>query len=67
MTIKVINKHTTFYVDGAEILNMNYNNSLGVANEIILRFKGCGAVDYVKVCKPNGEVVYEENFDEKLY
>lgn len=67
MTIKVINKHTTFYVDGAEILNMNYNNSLGIANEIILRFKGCGAVDYVKVCKPNGEVVYEENFDEKLY
>jgi len=67
MTIKVINKKTTFYVDGEEVLNMDYNKSMGLANELILRFKGCGAVDYVKVSKPDGELVYEENFDAPLH
>lgn len=67
MTVKVIDKKTTFYVDGEKVLNMNYNNSLGMANEMILRFKGCGAVDYVKVSKPDGELVYEENFDKILH
>jgi hypothetical protein len=64
MTIKAVNKKTTFYVDGEEILNMSYNESLGMANELILRFKGCGAVDYVKVSRPDGGVVYQEFFDE---
>ena len=64
MTIKVINKKTTFFVDGEEVLDMSYNNSLGLANEMILRFKGCGAVDYVKVSKPDGELIYLENFDQ---
>ncbi len=64
MTIKVIDKKTTFYVDGEQVLYMNYEKSLGFANEMILRFKGCGAVDYVKVSKPGGELVYEENFNE---
>lgn len=67
MTIKVINKETTFYVDGDQILNMGYKNPLGFANELILRFKGSGAVDYVKVSKPDGELVYEENFNEILH
>lgn len=64
MTIKVIDKETTFLVDGEEVLDMGYKQTLGMANEMILRFKGCGAVDYVKVTKPNGELVYEENFNE---
>lgn len=63
MTIKVVNKKTTFYVDGEEVLGMDYNEPLGYANELTLRFKGCGAVDYVKVYNLDGKVVYEENFD----
>ena len=66
MKIKVVNKKTTFYVDEKAVLNMDYNNSLGFANELILRFKGCGAVDRVKVSKPDGKLVYEENFNEAL-
>ena len=42
---------------------MVYNEPLGYANELTLRFKGCGAVDYVKVYNLDGKVVYEENFD----
>ena len=67
MKIKVIDKKTTFYVDGKAVLNMGYNNLLGFANELILRFKGCGAVDWVKISKPDGELVYEENFNEELH
>jgi hypothetical protein len=64
MSIKVVNKSTTFCVDGKEVLNMSYQESCGMANELILRFKGCGAVDYVKVSKLDGEVVYQEDFDD---
>ena len=42
---------------------MDYKEPLGYANELTLRFKGCGAVDYVKVCNLDGKVVYEENFN----
>ncbi len=42
---------------------MDYKEPLGYANELTLRFKGCGAVDYVKVSNLDGKVVYEENFD----
>lgn len=65
MSIKVVNKKTNFYVDGKEVLDMNYAESLGYANELVLRFKGCGAVDYVKVYELNGKLVYEENFTDQ--
>ena len=45
---------------------MNYNNSLGVANEIILRFKGCGAVDYVKLYDSDNQLIYENDFEKNL-
>ena len=63
MKIKVVDKQTTFFVDEEEILNMSYKESLEMANELILRFKGCGIIDYVKVSKLDGEIVYQENFD----
>ncbi|NDW08547.1 hypothetical protein [Dysgonomonas sp. 520] len=65
MRIEVIDKKTTFYLDGKEIRSMNYNTSLGTANELTLRFKGCGAVDYVKVMNLDKKVVYEKQFGEK--
>ncbi|WP_218917211.1 hypothetical protein [Niabella ginsenosidivorans] len=66
MSIKVANKKSAFYVDGEKILDMEYNKSIGTANELILRFKGCGAVDYVRLRRLDGSLVYEENFDSPL-
>lgn len=66
MSIKVVNKKTTFYVDGEEILGMEYADPLGYANEMVLRFKGCGAVDYVRLYTLDGKLVYEEDFDQTL-
>lgn len=58
MRIEVIDKKTTFYLDGEIVLQMDYNVSLGMANELTLRFKGCGAVEYVKVMNLDEETVY---------
>lgn len=66
MGIRVENKKSTFYLDGQKIYNLAYTAPIGMANELILRFKGCGAVDYVKVNKLDGQVVYEQNFDQLI-
>ncbi|TWF40457.1 hypothetical protein FHW36_104139 [Chitinophaga polysaccharea] len=66
MGIRVENKKSAFYLDGKRIWNIDYNKPIGEANEIILRFKGCGAVDYVKLSKLDGQLVYEQDFNEQL-
>ncbi|WP_211172619.1 hypothetical protein [Chitinophaga sp. Ak27] len=66
MGIRVENKKSAFYLDGKRIWNIDYNKPIGEANEIILRFKGCGAVDYVKLSKLDGQVVYQQDFNEPL-
>lgn len=62
MKIQVINKKTTFYIDGKIVKKIDYKNPMGFANEITLRFKGCGAVDYVKVLNSDNKVVFYEDF-----
>jgi hypothetical protein len=64
MRIEVINKHTTFYLDDKIVLEMKYEKSVGVVNELTLRFKGCGAVDYVRVMDLKRNVVYENHFND---
>lgn len=66
MGIRVENKKSAFYLDGKRIWNIDYNKPIGEANEIILRFKGCGAVDYVKLSKLDGQPVYQQDFNEPL-
>lgn len=66
MAVRVQHKRSTFYLDGQEIYHLDYTQPIGTANEVILRFKGCGAVDYVKLHKPDGQVVYEQYFDKML-
>lgn len=63
MRIQVVNRETTFYFDDEPILNTVYENSLGKANEITLRFKGCGAVDYVKLYDSKNQLIYENDFE----
>lgn len=62
MKIEVKNKHTIFYLDNQIVNQMHYKNSLGTANEITLRFKGCGAIDYIRVKTLDGKPVYEKYF-----
>lgn len=62
MKIEVKNKKTNFYLDDKIVNQMSYNQSLGIANELTLRFKGCGAIDYVKVKDTNNKLIYEKHF-----
>lgn len=66
MGIRVENKKSSFYLDGQKIYNIDYTASIGMANELILRFKGCGAVDFVKISKLDGQPIYEQHFDNVL-
>lgn len=64
MGVKVEKGTSTFFLDGQKIYQIAYTKPIGTANELILRFKGCGAVDYIKLNKLDGQLVYEQNFDE---
>lgn len=66
MGVRAEKGKSTFYLDGQQIYQINYTQPIGTANELILRFKGCGAVDYVRLHKLDGQLVYEQNFDEKI-
>ncbi|MDR2628314.1 MAG: hypothetical protein LBC40_09805 [Dysgonamonadaceae bacterium] len=63
MRIRVVNKKTSFYLDDNIVLQLDYKVSLGMVNEFTFRFKGCGAVDYVKVMNLREEIIYREDFD----
>lgn len=66
MKIETIDRRTRFYLDNKIILHMDYKNPVGAINELTLRFKGCGAVKYVKVTDPKtGKQVFLKRFDEK--
>jgi hypothetical protein len=62
LRIEVIDRQTAFYLDDEEVLQMQYANPVGAVNEFTLRFKGCGAVDYVKVMNRNRKIVYRKDF-----
>ena len=65
MKIETIDRRTRFYLDDKIILHMDYQNSVGAIDELTLRFKGCGAVKYVKVTDPKtGVVVFSKRFDQ---
>lgn len=62
LRITVKDKHTTFFLDGSTLLETTYEEPLGMVDELTLRFKGCGAVDYVRLYDASMRPVFEENF-----
>lgn len=62
LRITVKDKHTTFFLDGSTLLETTYEEPLGMVDELTLRFKGCGAVDYVRLYDASMLPVFEENF-----
>lgn len=62
LRITVKDKHTTFFLDGSTLLETTYEEPLGMVDELTLRFKGCGAVDYVRLYDAAMRPVFEENF-----
>lgn len=63
LKMTVANKKTTFYLNGEALMTVYYTTSIGNINEITLRFKGFGAVDYVKLYDADGKLIYGNEFD----
>lgn len=62
MRMEVRDKQVSFSLDGVPVISMSYQESIGMANELTLRFKGCGAVDYVRLLTLDGEEMYATDF-----
>lgn len=62
LRITVKDKHTTFSLDGNALLETTYEEPLGMVDELTLRFKGCGAVDYVRLYDESMTPVFSEDF-----
>lgn len=62
MKIRVADGHTVFYIDGEQVLDTRYERPVGQADEVTLRFKGCGAVDYVQLSRADGTVMFRDDF-----
>lgn len=63
MKIAVEGGDSKFYIDGKLIHEMQYKQPVGTINQLIFRFKGCGAVDWVRLSKPDGRIIFEETFN----
>ena len=65
MKIVVENGQSKFYIDNKLIDEMEYEQPVGPVDQLIFRFKGCGAVDWVRLSKSDGTVVFEETFGQE--
>lgn len=56
-------KNVSVFLDDVQIYSVKYNDPLDQVKGLAFRFKGAGAVDYVKLFNENDELVYEDNFN----
>lgn len=63
LRIDVRNRHTTFSLDGTILLEIDYDEPMGMVDELTLRFKGSGAVDYIRLYDADMKLVFEDDFD----
>lgn len=63
LRIDVINRKTTFSLNGQTLMTAYYSEPLGLIDEFTIRFKGFGAVDYVKLFNSDGRLLYQNDFD----
>jgi hypothetical protein len=62
--LEVKNKQVSFWLDDRPVFRAAYESSIGTLKGICLKFKGGGAVDFVRLKNMAGEVVYESEFDQ---
>jgi hypothetical protein len=64
LKVHVDNARITLYREEEEFYSIDYDGSLGELVGIHLSSKGTPHYDWLKISDPNGNVVYNENFDE---
>jgi hypothetical protein len=61
--IETKNQLARLYVDNELVYQTKYKAKVGNIKGISFLFRGSGIVDYVKLQKYDGKIIYEENFD----
>ncbi len=62
--IETQNQLAKLYVDNELVYQTKYQAKIGRIKGINFQFRGSGIVDYVKLRRHDGTIVYEENFDD---
>jgi len=60
--VEIRNKKARIFFNRKFIYQCDYDESLGKLNGIRFRFKGFGAVDFVKVSDTSGKIIYNNDF-----
>ena len=60
--LKVQDHHAQFFLDNIPIFETDYEGEMGQLLGMQLYMKGTGAIDWVKVSKHDGSVVFEDDF-----
>ncbi len=63
LRIKNQNKHTTIFLNGTAVHELEYTKDFGEIKGMIFTFTGPGAIDYVTVRNIEGQLVYEDEFN----
>jgi len=63
LQIKVAHKQATIYLDEKPVHSISFKDDFGKVVGLNYSFTGTGAIDYVKLKKGDGNLVYDEEFD----
>ncbi len=64
LRLEVNNKTAGIVLDNRPVYRIPYQRAIGRVKGIIYTFKGCGAVDYVRLYDKQRNLVYGEDFDD---
>jgi hypothetical protein len=67
LQVQVARKQATIYVDDKPVHTITFKNDFGKIMGLNYSFTGTGAIDYVKLKNGEGQLVYEDEFDQKAH
>jgi hypothetical protein len=62
LRLEVVNGNARFYINGRLVYHLEGNGFSSKIVGVVYRFKGTGSVDYVKLMKTDGSIVYDDEF-----
>jgi hypothetical protein len=65
--MEIAHQKLKVFFEGKEIISQKYSASLGKLKGLLFIFKGCGAIDYVRLSDGEGTIIYDEEFKIKNY
>ena len=63
LRVKNENKHTSIFLNGSPVHELEYTKDFGDIKGMIFTFTGPGAIDFVRIKNMQGKIVYADEFD----